>query len=320
MQQKLSELKAGLLASTESNKQLLKEKQILEAQYVTSQDNEKTLQMELARLQRTVESHAQTIFAKEERKNIYKAEIQTQTFFAKELPEEFQRTDLSEGMKAFLAELRSAQKNWEKIETTPMGRRNQFKQGKIFFYQILLVEMMKGVLTVFNKMEKAAFSAPQREGSSHTSHISSRIREGYLKQDNEIINIDALPATTIILEDTWIKVIENFLKRVLVERGWKDLIIDSGTRKTKVPQKNIEQFNEAINSGQQVKLVPVDEKAENKKKLKLIKIELKQKFSAELSRPLKQAVAQLEQQSLTVEEADVDTLTSSPSKQKSKFQ
>ena len=129
---------------------------------------------------------------------------------------------------------------------------------------------------------------------------------------------DALPATTIITEDTWIKVIESFLKKVLVERGWKDLIIGGSSRKNALRPSDLEKIMKTINSGLQLKLVPVDEKAEDKKELQLIKIELKQKFSAELSRPLKQAVAQLEQQSLTVEETSRDDMGSSSSYSKQK--
>jgi len=170
----------------EEVEQLLRE---LVAEYSESQD---VLDKFEDYMRLITESHAQTVFAKEERNAIYKAEIQTQAFFAKELPVEFQGADLSEGMKTFLAELKRTQKKWVDVKTSPMDRRNQFKQGNIFFYQIPLIEMMKGVLTIFNKIDKAAFSAPQPGGSSHTSHISSRIRKGYITEDDETVNIKEL--------------------------------------------------------------------------------------------------------------------------------
>jgi len=118
----------------------------------------------------------------------------------------------------------------------------------------------------------------------------------------------------------WNAVIKEFLSRVLIESGWKDLIVGGGSRKNALRPKDIEQIMKIINSGLQLKLVAVDEKVEDKKELKLIKIELKQKFSAELSRSLKQAVSQLEQQSLNVEEADEDHTLSSSSSSKQKLQ
>jgi len=131
---------------------------------------------------------------------------------------------------------------------------------------------------------------------------------------------DALPASIIITEAMWNAVIKEFLSRVLIESGWKDLIVGGGSRKNALRPKDIEQIMKIINSGLQLKLVAVDEKVEDKKELKLIKIELKQKFSAELSRSLKQAVSQLEQQSLNVEEADEDHTLSSSSSSKQKLQ
>ena len=124
------------------------------------------------------------------RETIYKAESNTRDFFKGELPTELESSDLPERIQKILVQLRNLQQNWKDVKPKPMDTRNQLKQGNIFFYQIPIIEAMKGILTIFNKMEQGVFEDKrdlsleerQREGSSQGGKISSmvtKIRGGY---------------------------------------------------------------------------------------------------------------------------------------------
>jgi len=139
----------------------------------------------------------ETKFDKEERKAIYQAEKETKEFLAEDLPPELQISELPANVQEFLAKLQSVKERWAAVQTQPMERRNQLKQGNIFSYQIPIIEAMKGVLTIFNKMEQGAFEDKrtlsaeqrQREGSSQGGKLSGmviRIRSGYLDEDGVV--------------------------------------------------------------------------------------------------------------------------------------
>jgi len=145
---------------------------------------------------------SQSNYDKNTRKALFEAESQTREFFSKPLPTEAECASLPQNIQDALNDLRKLQPLWTAVKPMPLDTRNQLKQGNIFSYQIPIIEAMKGILTIFNKMEQAAFEDKrdlsfqerQREGSSQggkISNIVAKIRAGYVDKKG-IIDTDKL--------------------------------------------------------------------------------------------------------------------------------
>ena len=82
---------------------------------------------------------------------------QTLALVASDLPPELSGDKLTEAAQEFIKKLQSLQVSIQKNHVSAMEMREQIKQGNIFFYQTPVLDMMKGVLTIFNKTELGVF-------------------------------------------------------------------------------------------------------------------------------------------------------------------
>ena len=110
---------------------------------------------------------------------------QTLALVASDLPPELSGDKLTEAAQEFIKKLQSLQVSIQKNHVSAMEMREQIKQGNIFFYQTPVLDMMKGVLTIFNKTELGVFQdrrdvsleqqrSEQGAQGGKASHMSSR--------------------------------------------------------------------------------------------------------------------------------------------------
>jgi len=143
------------------------------------------------------ERSGDVFFDKEKRIAIYDEREETLTLVEKDLPPELQGDILSPQAQELVQKLLDLKERVKKTNISPMQMRNQIKQGNIFFYQTPVVEMMKAVLTVFNKTEQAVFKdrravdsdqqrSEQGAQGGKASHMPSRMRAGYLDSGGKV--------------------------------------------------------------------------------------------------------------------------------------